>query len=90
MQHRVLDHGGLHRCGGKARGNRENKKADDESDQMPAQHYGADAADSGQCRCRPPGWLAIGGEIDDDAKTVGNREPRQKPIGGYFLGRPLP
>ena len=90
MQHRMFDHGGFHRGGGETRGDGENKKADDESDQMPAQHDGADAADRRQCRRRPPGRLAIGGEIDDDAKAVGDREPRQQPIGGYFLGRPLP
>ena len=90
VQHRMFNHGRFHRGGGKTRGDGENKKADDESDQMPAQHYGADAADCCQCRRRPPGWLAIGGEIDDDAKTVGDREPRQQPIGGNFLGRPLP
>ena len=90
VQHRMSDHGGFHRGGGKARGDGENKKADDESGQMPAQQHGADAADRGQCRRRPPRRLTFRGEIDDDAHTVGDREPGQQAIGGNFLGGPLP
>jgi hypothetical protein len=32
----------------------------------------------------------LGGEVDDDAKTVSRREPGQQAIGGNFLGGPLP
>src|SRR4029077_2960797 len=90
MQHRVRDHGGFHRGGGKARGDGENKKTDDESDQMPTQQDGADAADRRQCRRRPPPRLALGGEIDDDAEAVGGGQPRQQAVRGNFLGGPLP
>ena len=89
-QHRMLDHGGLHRGGGKARGDGESKKSDDESGQMPAQQHGADAADGGQRRPRPPRRLPLGAEIDDDAKTVSDREPRQQAVGGNLGGGPLP
>ena len=90
MQHRMPDHGGLHRGCGEAGGDGENKKADDEGDQIPAQHYGTDAADHGQCRRRPPGRFPLGAEIDDDAKAVGNREPGQQAIGGNLLRDPSP
>ena len=89
-QHRMCDHGGFHRGGGKARGNGKSKKTGDESGQMPAQRYGADAADSGQCRRRPPRRLTFRAEIDDHAKTVGDRKPGQQAIGGNFLRGPLP
>ncbi len=90
MQHRVLDHGGFHRRGGKAGGDGENKKADDQSGQMSAQQYRAGRADRGKRRRRPPCRLTLRGEIDDDAKAVGDREPWQQAIGGNFLRRPLP
>ena len=90
MQHRVFDHGGLHRGGGKSRGHGENKETDDESGQMPAQQHGTDQANGGQRRGRPPRRLTFSSEIDDDAKTESRREPGQQAIGSDFLGRPSP
>ena len=88
-QHRMIDASGLDGGDRKARRNSENAERYHKADMSASQHDGARRTNRRQRQRRPPGRLTLGREVDNDAKTVGDREPRQQPSRGDFLQRPV-
>ena len=88
-QHRMGDAQRRERGGSKSGGDCRKAERERKSDRAAAREDRNRDAGERQRAGRPPGRLALGGEIEDDAEAESDRQPRHQSPGRNFRQRPL-